>query len=363
MPLRLIDVNTAQFANAAQLREEDSLALQEGRTSKYGILSHRWLHEEDEVKYSDLPSLPNPAPVGGNVSGIFLKRLDEDDQYVRVSVDGEEVKNNVRPALGWESSGRDAYSRDVPVYVRHPKATRPELVAMQTFGYRICSTLLRRNSKNEPLFKISGPPGLIWDDATRLVTIPNGSGSQGWIATIDVWRQSKIISQLKLCFDFEFNPVLFLAASGAVGGKSLANKNEAYRDNKETLTRRVNILSSRAGTPSNAAGTCSAKVATAGSNEWQYTPEEVNGSKSLDARTADDALGWSPISWTPEKGRVASQCPHRQGLWALKGDRVEGLDVFLKFDDALVPVTEVKFQKVKTHHGLVWDLQIDNFPG
>ncbi|KAK8122621.1 hypothetical protein PG984_011291 [Apiospora sp. TS-2023a] len=242
-------------------------------------------------------------------------------------------------------------------------ATPPNLVAAQTFGYRICSTLLRRNLKKEPLFKISGPPGLIWDEATRLVTIPNGSGSQGWIASVDVWRQSKRISQLKLCFDFEFNPVLFLAASGAVGGKSLANKNEAYRDSIETLTKRVNILSSRAGTLSNTAYTTPAKVATTGSNEWQYAPEEVNGSKSLDARNADDELGWSPISWQPEKGRVASQCPHRQGLWALKGDRVEGLEVFLKLDDALVPITKVKFQKVKTYHGLVWDLQIDNFPG
>ncbi|KAK7984749.1 HET domain-containing protein [Apiospora saccharicola] len=116
-------------------------------------------------------------------------------------------------------------------------------------------------------------------------------------------------------------------------------------------------------TSSNTAYTPPAKVATAGSNEWQYAPEEVNGSKNLDARTADDELGWSPISWQPEKGWVASQCPHRQGLWALKGDRVEGLDVFLKLDDALVPITKVKFQKVEMYHGLVWDLQIDNFPG
>lgn len=120
-----------------------------------------------------------------------------------------------------------------------------------------------------------------------------------------------------------------------MGGKSIAYKNEAYRDSIETLTRReVNILLSRAESPSNAADILPAKMVSTGSNGWQYSPEEVNGSKSLDARTADDALGWSPISWTPEKGQVASQCPHRQGLWALKGDRVEGLDIFLKFDVA-----------------------------
>ncbi|KAK7984750.1 hypothetical protein PG988_002372 [Apiospora saccharicola] len=55
MRLRLIDVDTCQFANAAQLWEEENSALQEGRSLQYGILSHRWLHEDDEVKYSDLP--------------------------------------------------------------------------------------------------------------------------------------------------------------------------------------------------------------------------------------------------------------------------------------------------------------------
>ncbi|KAK8072665.1 hypothetical protein PG996_006013 [Apiospora saccharicola] len=55
MRLRLIDVDTCQFANAAQLWEEEISALQEGRSLQYGILSHRWLHEDDEVKYSDLP--------------------------------------------------------------------------------------------------------------------------------------------------------------------------------------------------------------------------------------------------------------------------------------------------------------------
>ncbi|KAK8016842.1 hypothetical protein PG993_015031 [Apiospora rasikravindrae] len=55
MPLRLIDVDTCQFANAAQLWEEENSALQEGGKLKYGVLSHRWLREEDEVKYNDLP--------------------------------------------------------------------------------------------------------------------------------------------------------------------------------------------------------------------------------------------------------------------------------------------------------------------
>lgn len=54
MRLRSIDVNTCQFANAAQLWEEENFALQEGRTFGYEILSHKWLHEGDEVKYSDL---------------------------------------------------------------------------------------------------------------------------------------------------------------------------------------------------------------------------------------------------------------------------------------------------------------------
>ncbi|KAK8074588.1 hypothetical protein PG997_009251 [Apiospora hydei] len=563
MPLRLIDVATCQFANAAQLWEEENLALQEGGKLKYGILSHRWLREEDEVKYNDLSrqdlargkkgyfkithtcelarrdslryvwldtccidksssaelqesinsmyrwyedaavcyvhlkdtdldqtpassvdigrdewferawtlqelvapknvkfydkncllenkpdledfsiaermswaagrkgtvvedrayslfglfgvnlpvlygerenpflrlqeeiiktsddhsifawigigdrhggllarapedfaasSLPSSTAIEGNVSGIFLQRLGEDGQYARVSVDGEEVKNNVRTPLSWERPGRDA-SRDVLVYVRQPKATARELTIAQTLGYRICSTLLRLGSKGEPLFGVHGPKGVVWDAATRLVTIPNGSATQGWIASINVWRQSNTISQIKLCFDFDFNPVVFLAATGAVGGKNLSDKNEAYRDKVEALTKKMNILLNRVGTLSTAVETLPGRATASGNVEWQYAPEEVNGSKSLESRTADDELGWSPISWDPRKGRVASQCPYRQGLWALKGDRFDGLDVFLQFDDKSLPNTRVKLQKVKTDYGLVWDLKTDNFP-
>ncbi|KAK8851241.1 het domain-containing protein [Apiospora arundinis] len=53
MRLRLIDVDTCQFASAAQLLEEEN-ALQNGGPLKYGILSHRWLGDADEVKYDEL---------------------------------------------------------------------------------------------------------------------------------------------------------------------------------------------------------------------------------------------------------------------------------------------------------------------
>ncbi|KAK8064644.1 hypothetical protein PG994_007282 [Apiospora phragmitis] len=232
------------------------------------------------IHCNDPTSLPNSVPIQGNMSGVFLRRLDEDDQYARVNVDGEEIKNNVRPPLSWERLGRDAFCQDVPVHVRQPRATAREITAAQRLSYRVCSTLLSHGPNGEPLFGIRGPQGLIWDDAMRLVTIPNGSASQGWIASVNVWRQSKTISQIKLCFDFEFNLVVSLAASGAVGGKSLSDKNEAYWDKVDTLSKKMNILLNRVGTLSNAVETLPDRIAASGNAEWQYAPEEVDGSKS-----------------------------------------------------------------------------------
>lgn len=135
------------------------------------------------------------------------------------------------------------------------------------------------------MFQFRGPRGLVWNEEARMITIPNGSWSQGCIATLDISRQGKRIKHVKLCFDFNFNPVVFLAASVAI----------------ETLS-----------TPM-------------GKGEWQIANEELTGNKSLAARTAGDKLGWSSIGWAQNRP-VASHCAYRRGLWALKGDRVDGLE-------------------------------------
>jgi len=53
-PLRLLDVNTMQFADGNYLVEKER---QSKKVIPYAILSHRWLAEEDEVQFEDIKSL------------------------------------------------------------------------------------------------------------------------------------------------------------------------------------------------------------------------------------------------------------------------------------------------------------------
>ena len=201
--------------------------------------------------------------------------------------------------------------------------TRPRVL-----GYRLCSTLLERDSKNEYRFRIPEPQPEGMNAAERIVAIRNMSKTQGCVATVDIAREDKKIHRLKLCFDFYFNPVLFLATSSGIETKSLPSRNSHGK-----------------------------RVA----DEVKHTPEEPNGSLSLDERTASDELGWSSIAWV-SNAHVALPSASRSGLWALKGDRVDGLDVYLQLENEWKMGTRVKLEKVRTDYGMIWDLQINNVP-
>ena len=59
MPLRLIDVQTHNFANPTRIWAEDKL--------EYAVLSHRWLAEADEVSFKEIG---NPA-IAESKNGLF----------------------------------------------------------------------------------------------------------------------------------------------------------------------------------------------------------------------------------------------------------------------------------------------------
>lgn len=273
------------------------------------------------IHCNDLAANASDPAAGGPMAGIFLQRLEEDDQYARIEVEGQEVVNNVRQPLNWQDNRWDNLAREVPVYVRRTRGPQLDFTGARMYGYRIHGELLERTSKGEPLFTFQGPKGFLFDDYTRTVTIPNGSGSMGLIANMDISQQGKEICEIKLCFDFGFNPVLFLATSGAIGQKvKIFNKDGLF-----------NIGS-----------------------DWQFSAEEVHDAKPLSERTPHDQLGWSVIYARGDRS-VASESGNRSGLWALKADRIDGLDVTLAGTDI-----RVVLKKIETDHGLIWDLRIEN---
>jgi hypothetical protein len=222
--------------------------------------------------------------------GVFLRRLDEDDQYARVSLPGcTELVTILQAKDGNTLSGY----RDVLVNVR-----QAELPALETFdlatervtGFRISNELLEYDSKGRPLFEARGDLRFEWGRINEAVL---GSNICGIVGKLDISKQKRKIEVLTLGFDFDFNPVCFLAESSAVGEK-------------------VRVLDR------------SGKLNTRG--DWDLTPEEIHYNKGLYQRTPEDTIGWNTI--TPEG--VVRPNPGRSGLWAMKGDRLNGLDVIIQ---------------------------------
>ena len=157
---------------------------------------------------------------GQCVTGIFLRRLDEDDQYARVSVFGEDLlllrQLPARPPF--------ARYRDMTVLVRQVEipANESSIMAMERVGgFRINSDLLWYDSQGRRLFKIDGNlrigHGRVTAGAPRLKVI-------GIVGNLIISKQRRTIEEIALGFDFEFNPVCILAD----GPQQLHDNNKSY---------------------------------------------------------------------------------------------------------------------------------------
>lgn len=129
---------------------------------------------------------------------------------------------------------------------------------------------------------------------------------------MNIEKQETWVNQIKLCFDFEFNPALFIADSKAVNAK--------YQ-----------------------------------SNEIRDVAGQRDSEKDLSQRLPRNTLVWSKID---HRGGslIAEEHAYRSGLWILKADRVTGIDVQLSKSGE--SVGHVLSKKVKTDYGWVWDLQM-----
>ncbi|KAK7962096.1 HET-domain-containing protein [Apiospora aurea] len=117
MRLRLMDVDTFQFANVAQLWEEENTAFQEGGKSKYGILSHGWLREEDEVKYNELSHPGNARDKKGYFKIIQTCGLAKQENLRSVWLDtccidkssSAELQESINSMYTWYEESAECY--------------------------------------------------------------------------------------------------------------------------------------------------------------------------------------------------------------------------------------------------------------
>jgi hypothetical protein len=199
------------------------------------------------------------------LTGIFLRRLDEDDQYARVKVDGQELQHNIKKPANWllHSPQYRNHSREVAIYVRQTKLKHVEHTADRDFGFRICEGILETNANGKLALSVIDGKSCQWDSTERSLTVKPGAVTFGNLATLDIRKQGKKIKQIKLCFAFGFSPVVFLAESSAVSQKErVFNKTGQFNIN----------------------------------SDYQFSEEERHSAKSLSQRTPHDTLGWSPIA-------------------------------------------------------------------
>lgn len=240
-------------------------------------------------------SLPSGGvPLENFRLGIFLRRLKEDDQFARVEHEGKTFVQ--LPVSDWTprmSSPVNLYHRIslplVPMRLvermeinvrQHMNASRPHEVVDRINGFRIATPeIFERTKSGTDAFSISASGS--WDPRNHIMTMK--PGSFGTTGTIDISAQNFKIKLIKLGFDFSFHPVCFVADRNGLR-------------NYENVDRR-----------------------------GVWSADHVMQSQSIHERSPYDTMAWSEV----RHDGLAMELKNHLGLWALKGDRIDGLDVRL----------------------------------
>ena len=144
-------------------------------------------------------------------------------------------------------------------------------------------------------------------------------GDWGTLDSLNVNQQDRTIKVIKLDFDFEYNSICFSATTSG-------------------LTERMHVLD-RNGTLNYGTN----------SQEAQWTKEERAQFLGIYQRSPYGTMAWSEVH-----NGVASDLRQHSGLWALKGDRVNGLNV------RVGELATVRFVQGEFQDRLVWDVYLDN---
>ena len=251
--------------------------------------------------------------------GMFLRRLDEDDQYARVKQDGKTFMK--LKASTWDHKAPNLLPSRRPVeQIEINVQQRITQLNTNSYkdrinGFRIATPeLLERSSSGKDRYRVSAPT---WNPQDRIMSMK--LGGFGTVGFLDISQQDRKIKVIKLGFDFEYNPVCFIAASGGLDEKfHTFDRNGTYNFGLDK------------------------QIA-------QWTKEEQAQQPGIHQRTPFDTMAWSEM-WDG----FATELRQHPGLWALKGDRVKGLNVRIR-DVATVRIVRGEFQDK-----VVWDVFLDN---
>jgi Heterokaryon incompatibility protein (HET) len=250
------------------------------------------------------------VPVNELCSGMFLRRLNEDDQYARVQHEGEtfmQLKASFWDHEAWKLLQSTRPVEQIEINVRQEfTESNTNNYKDRVNGFRIATPeLLGRSSSGRDRFKVSASS---WNPQERIISTK--AGDYGTVGSLDISQQGRKIKVIKLGFDFEYNPVCFIAATGGL-------------DNKMPLLER------RA--------------------QWQYTEEAQAEFRALHHRSPFDTMAWSEV-----RDGEAIELKRHPGLWALRGDRINGLNV------RIGELGVLRIVRGELQDRMVWDVYLDN---
>ncbi|KAG8527669.1 uncharacterized protein KY384_007822 [Bacidia gigantensis] len=259
--------------------------------------------------------------------GIFLRRLYEDDQFARVKYNGETFTQrnasywtnqivDPRYNIGaWASGRKSRVVQQLEINVRQDVSSYHSDYHDRIHGFRIATPEILESSKGKDLFLVKGAAQ--WDGEQKLMLMKPGEALLA--GYLDISPQKRKIKVISLGFDFDFNPTCFIAGDGGV----------------EEKTRVLNRLGGlNYGSDAEQA---------------QWTPEEHAQFPGIYQRSPLDPLGWSEV-----RNGVASDLRQHSGLWALKGDRIEGLEA------RIGEFATLRIKRGRLGEQMVWDVFLDN---
>ena len=189
--------------------------------------------------------------------GMFLRRLNEDDQFARVVHEGKTLVQLRASACVPKMSRQVFHGASSPLRPTRP-VERIEINIRQhmtTFnipniddrinGFRIATPEIpERTRTGAEAFRVSAPS---WDPLQNTMTMK--MGDFGTTSTIDISAQNRTIKFIKLGFDFSFHPVCFVATSGGLTQKTHLKDRNGFlnygTEAQQRSGRQMSICSSR----------------------------------------------------------------------------------------------------------------------
>jgi hypothetical protein len=282
---------------------------------------------------------------GDRIIGIYLRILEEKDQFARVKVRGRElallrgseyidlyVNGYTRHKTMYKPNTMNTWARQWTVFVRQqPLPPRLQHYTHERiYGFRVSLASLVIHSKDRNLFKARVQH---WDEKERTMWIDNGSrqhfawdhGVVGVLSPTSVWvawGKVMTLNEVHLGFDESFKPTVVII--------------------KRPPWARIPAGQSR-----------DLRLGIVLGSFWRFLCSAAYGPKIVLPGNITEDNWFNKTAW--QDGRWVVLDRSHRNFWAIQGDRNSNLNVSLGKSTGM----KVRLEKIDTAKGVVWDFWME----